>query len=836
VFKYLTVVPKFRSEIPKKPWFLPCNNNKLKFDVKVLDTSCKNFRTSSLSQSSFSFCPEFTFFGVGSCYMIRKPMDTHNQVATSDTESSGKTGRDKMSTSTNGPIFRLEDQTSKWGGTKIWTLVFDLPGEKVNKLSRAVMQEVESLLPQLESLGAQGKVDALILMSGKPGNFIAGADIEMIQSAKNSVEAENLSKQGQKLMNRWEDLSFPTIAAIDGAALGGGCEFALACSAIVMSSNPAAKIGLPEVMLGLIPGMGGCVRLPRKVGLATALDMILASKTLNSDRAYKSGLIEASLPKENFHEAVQRWTKLNLEALQSGRRLAKEPKLGGMGGPIGSLLEKTPMKSVVFKKAREGVLSKTKGHYPAPLEALDVVQETAGAVGERAKGKERERAMDREAHGFGKMAATEISKNLIRLFFLTEGVKKSKGLPPGTQAKEHKIGHAAALGAGIMGGGIAQLFADKMIPTRMKDLNAQALSIGVQSASKIFKKKVQQKRISQREYLQKLNMIAPVVDYTGFQSVDIVVEAIVENLDVKKKVFSELETYVKPNCIVASNTSSLSISKMQTALKNPERFVGMHFFNPVNKMPLIEVIRGEKTSDEAVSAVFQFSKQLGKTPIVVKDAPGFLVNRLLAPYLNEAVFLLADGAPIPEIDQVLVDFGMPMGPLELIDEVGVDVAEKVAHILHEGFGDRMTPASLHQKVVNAGRLGKKNGKGLYQYEGPKKTKELDPEIYTILGITPKDGALSEEEIVDRCILTMINEASRCLEEGIVSSAAEVDLGMIMGTGFPPFRGGLLRYADTLGAKTIVERLKKYQSRVGARFEPAPALVKRAENGQRFYSN
>jgi 3-hydroxyacyl-CoA dehydrogenase/enoyl-CoA hydratase/3-hydroxybutyryl-CoA epimerase len=711
-----------------------------------------------------------------------------------------------------------------------------LPGEKVNKLSKKVIHEMEGLIPQLESLGSQGKIDVLVLKSGKSGNFIAGADIELIQSAKTSTEAEELSRTGQKLLDRWEDLPFATVAAIDGAALGGGCEFSLACTAIVMSNSSSAKIGLPEVLLGLIPGMGGCVRLPRKVGLATALDMILTGKTLSGDRAYKAGLVEACLPKENFEDAVYRWVHMNSSALKAGERLAKEPKLGGMGGPVGSLLEKTPMRSVVFKKAREGVLSKTKGHYPAPLEAIDVIQATSSGYGSKLRGSERERAMVREAKGFGKVAITDISKNLIRLFFLTEGVKKSKGLLPGVTAQEHAVQHAAVLGAGVMGGGIAQLFAEKDIPTRMKDLNTQALSLGIQSASKIFQKKVKRKRMTQRQYLQKLNYIAPVVDFSGFKSTDLVVEAIVENMDIKKKVLKELEGQVQANCAIASNTSSLSITEMQTALEHPARFVGMHFFNPVSKMPLIEVIRGSKTSDEAVATVFQFSKQLGKTPIVVKDAPGFLVNRLLAPYLNEAVYLLVEGAPIPEIDRAMLDFGMPMGPMELIDEVGVDVGEKVAHILHDAFGARMNPAPLNKKVIDAGRLGKKNGKGLYQYEGPKLTKTLDPEIYSIIGVTPKEKSIAEEEIVERCILPMINEASRCLEEGIVASASEVDLGMIMGTGFPPFRGGLLRYADTLGAKTIVERLKKYQSRFGARYEPAPAMIARAEHGQKFYPN
>jgi len=730
--------------------------------------------------------------------------------------------------------FQLEDLSSRYGGKKLWRLTFDLPGEKVNKFSRAVMEEFEALIGSLEKKGDQ--IDVLVVVSGKPGNFIAGADINLINSARNAEEAEGLSRGGQKLLDRWEDLPFPRVVAINGSAVGGGCEFSLASSAIVMSNDPQARIGLPEVMLGIIPGMGGCVRLPRKVGLATALDMILTSKNLTGERAVKSGLAEACLPKENFEESAFQWVLKNLPALKSGTRLAKEPKLGGMGGPVGALMEKTPMgRMVIFRQARAGVVSKTKGNYPAPLEAIATVQATGGAYGDRIRGAGRERAMIREAQGFGQCAATDVSKNLIRLFFLTENVKKSKGLPPGATAESRKVDSAGVLGAGVMGGGIAQLFAEKEIPTRMKDLNSKALALGIQSAGKIFLKQVQRKRINKRQYLQKMNFIAPVTDYSGFGSTGVVVEAIVENMDVKKKVLAELEGYVSDQCVIASNTSSLSVTKMQTALKHPERFGGMHFFNPVAKMPLIEVIRGDKTSDETVATLFQFSKKLGKTPIVVKDAPGFLVNRLLAPYLNEATYLLADGASIPEVDEALLKFGMPMGPLELIDEVGVDVGEKVAHILHDAFGDRMLPAPMNGKVVAAGRLGKKTGAGIYLYPKGAKGKELEPKIYEILGVTPGLNAVAESEIVDRCILPMINEAARCLEEGVVASASEVDLGMIMGTGFPPFRGGLLRFADSLGAKEIVERLRKYEKRFGARFVPSSAILARAASGQLFYS-
>jgi 3-hydroxyacyl-CoA dehydrogenase/enoyl-CoA hydratase/3-hydroxybutyryl-CoA epimerase len=401
--------------------------------------------------------------------------------------------------------------------------------------------------------------------------------------------------------------------------------------------------------------------------------------------------------------------------------------------------------------------------------------------------------------------------------------------------KTVKVGSAAVLGAGVMGGGIAQLYADKGVSARMKDISTQALTLGVQSAQKIFQRALQKKKLNPRTYQQKMNLIAPVLDYSGFNGVDFVVEAVIEKMEIKKSVLKELEGQVRDDCVIASNTSSLSITEMQSVMAKPERFGGMHFFNPVHRMPLVEVIRGDRTNDETVSRIFQFSKQLGKMPIVVKDRPGFLVNRLLMPYLNEATWLLQDGATIEELDEFLLEFGMPMGPMELIDEVGVDVGEKVAKILFDGFGARMEPAPFNAKVVAAGRLGKKNGKGMYEYlDSSGKKKTINPEIYSVIGVTPSKGKVSREEIVDRCILPMINEASRCLDEKIVDSASEVDLGMIMGTGFPPFRGGLLRYADSLGAKAIVEKLKKYQTRFGVRYEPSPALLEMAEKGQTFH--
>jgi 3-hydroxyacyl-CoA dehydrogenase/enoyl-CoA hydratase/3-hydroxybutyryl-CoA epimerase len=425
-------------------------------------------------------------------------LSSSSHQTTSDTSGSAA---EKNPMSNTGPSsFKLSDQTAEWG-VKLWTLTFDLPGEKVNKLNRKVMMEFSSVLSQLEELAKSGtsQVDALVLTSGKPGNFIAGADIEMIQKVRSASEAEELSATGQALMSRWEDLPFPTVAAVGGNALGGGCEWALASTAIVMSDDPSAKIGLPEVMLGLIPGMGGCVRLPQKVGLATAFDMILTGKTLSGERAYRAGIIEAVLPRQNFETDVFRWVKANLKALQSGKRLAKEPKLGGMGGVPGALLEKTPMgRAVIIKKAKEGVLSKTRGRYPAPLEAIEVIQTSGLSYGERLRGSVREKALAREAKGFGTVASTEVSKNLIRIFFLNEGVKKSTGVLSTAVAKPSKVNHAAVLGAGVMGGGIAQLLAEKVISVRMKDLNTQALSAGMHAAAQLFQKQVQKKRINKR--------------------------------------------------------------------------------------------------------------------------------------------------------------------------------------------------------------------------------------------------------------------------------------------------------------------------------------------------
>lgn len=719
-------------------------------------------------------------------------------------------------------------------GKKIQRVIFDLPDSKVNTFGEVAIREIEELIPLLQSKYEAKECDLILFASGKKGNFIAGADIKLFQNATTAEQATQLSAKFQEIVSRFEDLKPIKVVAIEGTCLGGGCEFSLGMDAMLASDDPSTKIGLPEVNLGVLPGGGGCVRLPRKVGLATALDLILTGKSLDGKRAYRAGLVEAVIAKENFMEGAIQWCLKNWDALNEGRRLAPKPNFGGMGGPIGAALEKTlPGRMFMMKKAKEGVLAKTRGHYPGPLKILEVLSKTSAQYGPKLQGNDRDESLAIEAKAFGELAAGDVAKNLIRLFFMTEEVKKQSGAAGVDVKSLAPIKMGAVLGAGVMGGGIAQLLADKKIPVRMKDITTQALATGIAAATKVFSYSVKKRKISKREFLQRLGLIAPTLDYQGFQSVDCVIEAVVENMDVKKKVLADLEKDVKADCLIATNTSSLSVSEMQTALSKPERFVGMHFFNPVHRMPLIEVIQGAKTDPKAVAQIYELCKRLGKIPVVVKDAPGFIVNRLLMSYLNEATYLLQEGGDIATIDKMVLDFGMPMGPFELIDEVGIDVGDKVAKVLYEQLGDRMKPSEVNHKVKDSGRLGKKNQKGFYTYNAQSKKQEVDSEAQAMF---PGNKHFESEEVVDRCMLPMINEAARCLEEHVVQKAEDVDLGMIMGTGFPPFRGGLLRYADSVGISAIVEKLKHYETAVSSRFKPSEAILKMAAEGRSFYKN
>ncbi len=493
-------------------------------------------------------------------------------------------------------------------------------------------------------------------------------------------------------------------------------------------------------------------------------------------------------------------------------------------GLITAILEKNPAgRILLFSQAKKTVLKKTKGHYPAPLEALKAVK--------RGYKKSLPKGLKIEAKLFGDLIGSPVSKNLIKIFFWTEGIKKENGTN-NPQIKPLPVKKAAGLGAGVMGGGIAQLFASRNIPIRVKDIDYNAVSKAYQQAASVLKAQLKRRRISKLEFQHIIENITATTDYSGFKNVGFIVEAIVENLDIKKTVFSELENYISEETIVVSNTSSLRINDMAVAFKHPQRFAGMHFFNPVHRMPLVEVIRGQSTSDEAVVTTFQLAKKLGKTPIVVADGPGFLVNRLLLPYMVEAISLLEEGHNLENLDKCMERFGMPMGPIELFDEVGIDVAYKVAKILSETMGDRMAESDLLEKMITDKRLGKKNSLGFYKYEGKKRVSDATITDY----ITIKNKTeLDHDELVARMVYPMINEAARCLDEKIVSRPQDVDLGMIFGTGFAPFRGGLLNFADNEGITKIYDTLSKYAELYGTRFTPSSPLEKLQSSGKGFYN-
>jgi 3-hydroxyacyl-CoA dehydrogenase/enoyl-CoA hydratase/3-hydroxybutyryl-CoA epimerase len=693
-------------------------------------------------------------------------------------------------------------------------LTFDVPGEKVNVFSRAVLTELADTLVRVSR---EPRIRSLLFRSGKPDVFIAGADVK--EFARTSPEeAESAVRGVQALFEQFANLPFPTTAAINGTCLGGGTELALACDYRLMSDSPKARIGLPEVRLGIFPAWGGCTRLPRVVGLAAALDMILTGRQLDARRAEKFGLVDEAVPAPIFEDYARRFArgKIGSGKPRERRRETSLADLALEGNPLGRRL--------VFARARSKVLEETGGHYPAPLEALAVIEESYGEPVEK--------GLDAEARHIAVVFGGEVQRNLLSIFFWTEEVKKETGVPdPAVRARP--VRSVGVLGAGLMGGGIAQLAADKGIPVRMKDVEPSALAHGFAAAAKVWREEVERRRLKPREMERKMALLSGALDYSGFSRRDLTIEAVVEKLGVKRTVLKEWEEVSTREAIFASNTSTLPISEIAAGALRPERVGGMHFFNPVHRMPLVEVIRGKRTSGETVATIFDLAKRLGKTPVVVRDAPGFLVNRILAPYLSEAVRLVREGCSIELVDRTMTEFGMPVGPVALLDDVGLDVAVKAAEILQAAFPERMKSAG-NEALVAAGRLGRKSGKGFYDYSDGKRRGPAR-EAYTVLGVLPREPApVSQDEILDRLTLPMINEAAFCLEEEVVLRPEKLDLAMIFGTGFPPFRGGLLRYADSLGAGHVVERLSELARRLSPRFEPAPMLRHQAEAGGSFY--
>jgi 3-hydroxyacyl-CoA dehydrogenase/enoyl-CoA hydratase/3-hydroxybutyryl-CoA epimerase len=678
---------------------------------------------------------------------------------------------------------------------------FDLPGEKVNKFSSSVLRELSALVDEI----AGSNLKKIVFASRKPGIFIAGADVMEFTTISDIEQGKAYVRLGQEVFTKISKLPQTTVAAIDGACLGGGCEMAISCDWRVMSDAPRAQIGLPEVKLGIFPAWGGTSKMPRLIGLPAALDLILNGKVLDGKRAKKAGLVDDVVEPGIVLQVAKKY------ADKGKRNVPGRTKFYVEGNPLA--------RNFIFAQARKAVLKQTRGQYPAPLKAIEVMRYAMSAGVER--------GMQREVDEVANLVSNDVARNLVQLFFLMEESKKDP-----VAAKPHDVSYVGVLGAGIMGGGIAQIVADKTdAEVRMRDINFNAIGGGMKAAARVWRRKVDRRRMTRGEMARKLARITGTTDWSGFSRADVVIEAVVENLDIKRKVLAEFEALAKPGAIFATNTSTIPITRIAAQAQHPENVVGMHFFNPVDKMPLVEIIRGEKTSDLAMVTTAALARKLGKTVVYCNDGPGFVVNRILGPYMNESGFLLQEGNSIDSLDKAMVDFGMPMGPMALLDEVGIDVAAKVAGILTEAFGARMEKSTVVEKLYADGRHGKKNGKGLYLYADGKR-QGPDPSVYKVIGVTPHPA--DEKAVVERMVLAMINEASLILDEKIVASAGELDLAMIMGTGFPPFRGGLLRYADGLGLPYVVSRLDELSSRVGPRFRPNEPLKRLAERDGKFY--
>ncbi|HBR14279.1 MAG TPA: hypothetical protein DD723_01895 [Candidatus Omnitrophica bacterium] len=700
----------------------------------------------------------------------------------------------------------------------IGTIEFDQEGSKVNLLTSDVIKRLDTVL---DGIKTKQNLEVIVLWSKKKDVFFAGADIKEIEQITESQDGMEKARAGQKVLNKLEDLTIPTIAVIDGVALGGGCELSLACQYRLATFNDKVRIGLPEVNLGFVPGFGGTYRLPRIVGLAEGLKMILAGKPVDGSKALKIGLFDRLCPQTGLEDHLKKF----ISDIKSGKdkrlgktKYARNKKKGWAGLLEGSLTGQ----SFIFYQTKKNVLKATKGFYPAPVKAVEVIEKNFFL--NRVKG------LEVEARTFGELAVTGISKNLVAVFYLSEKYKKLK-LEGADGIESQPVRKCAVLGAGVMGGGIAQLLASRDIWVRLKDINYDAVAKGFQAANKIFKDGVKKRKLTKAQAMTQMAHITGTLDYSGFKTADYVIEAVVENMDIKKKVFKDLSGAASEHAILATNTSALSVTEMAKETSRPEKVIGFHFFNPVHRMPLVEVITTPMTSKETIVTTLALVKQLGKIPILVKDSCGFLVNRVLLGYVNEAGRILEECGEMEKVDRLMTDFGMPMGPFALSDEVGLDVGIKVLHILEKGINERYKPVEIFETIFKAGYLGKKSGQGFYSHG---KERTPNPEINRL--ITGSSRRRFDPEVCrERLLYIMINEAARCLEEGVIDGADTVDTGMIFGTGFPPFRGGLLRYADTLGIDHLVSRLEKLGVELNApRFQPAKYILDLREKRKGFF--
>ena len=698
----------------------------------------------------------------------------------------------------------------------IAVLTFDLPGSPVNVLSAAVQNLLREIFAAIQR---DPDITASVLLSGKRDNFIAGADIEAFLSFRTAEEAEQACRQGHADFQSMAD-GKPLVCAIHGGCLGGGTELALASHWRIATDSPNTAISLPEVQLGLIPGAGGTQRLPALIGLQAALDMILTGKTVRAKKALRLGLVD-----EMVHPGILRRVAVQrAQELAAGTR-RREPKHLGASE---MLLDENPIgRAIVFRKAKEGVLAKTKGLYPAPLAALDAVAAGYSSDGD---------GYQTEARLFGKLAMTPESQELVFLFFATTALKRDMGVDGiDVVPKPLPVTRLGILGAGFMGAGIASVASPAGTIVRLKDADVARVAKGLAAVRDVMREKLVKKQVTRPQFDDLLLRVSGTTDYTGFGNADLVIEAVFEDLLVKQQVLREIEGVVPVRAIIASNTSTIPIGRIASASARPERVLGMHFFSPVHKMPLLEIITHPGNDPQVVVSAVAYGRKLGKTVIVVRDGPGFYANRILSPYVNAAGLLLDEGVGIDAIDDALVKFGFPVGPITLVDEVGLDVATKAGAIVAEAFGARMAPNESMQRVIRAGRLGRKGRTGFYEYDDDGRKGGVDSSVYELLPTGRKRTAQTPDRIVQRCVYAMLNEAVLCLEDGILRSPRDGDIGAVFGIGFPPFRGGPFRFIDRLGAAAVVATLDALERDFPGRYSAAASLRTMAANGERFYA-
>jgi 3-hydroxyacyl-CoA dehydrogenase/enoyl-CoA hydratase/3-hydroxybutyryl-CoA epimerase len=701
----------------------------------------------------------------------------------------------------------------------IGRIILDRPDDDINALN---LELVVALSDAVRAARARAGLRGLIVVSAKPGQFVAGADLNMVSQAPTASAIEDASRRFQAVCDELAWLPCTTVAAIGGPALGGGLELALACDYRVAAEAPSVALGQPEVNLGIVPAGGGTQRLPRLIGLQAALDLILSGRRLSARRARRAGLVDEVVHPRVLEYAARAW------ASKPKRPLDRPLHLGLNLQAASEVAEQMPVgRQVIYRQARAAVMARTHGHYPAPLKALEAVE--IGLEHGMAAG------LDAEARAFGELSETPATRNLIWLFMATQHQKRV-----GTRDARH-VERLGVVGAGFMGAAIAEVGAAAGLPVRVRDVQPEAVAKGLAGIRRLVDSGVERRRFTPLEGRAIVQRVSGTTDYSGFRMADLVIEAVFEDLNIKRSVLSELEAVLPEQAVIASNTSALPIHEIASHAQHPERVVGMHFFSPAERMPLLEVVRPTAASDSAVATAVSLGVRMGKTVIVVRDAPGFYTSRVLGVMMNEAVLLLGEGAWLEEVDRALTAFGFPVGPFVLFDEVGLEVAQHAGETVARAFGERIPAATIVPALVNAGFTGKRSGTGFYVWPRgstlpkplPQPARKANPAVYALNGgRAPR--AFAHEEIQERLVLLFVNEAIRCLDEGVLQSATDGDLGAVLGLGFPPFHGGPFHYADALGARALEAKLRRLADQHGPRYTPSELLAARAEREEPFY--